>query len=257
MSHPYENPKYYEIAFSFRDIAAEVDTFEVCFQRFARIPVRSVLELACGNSPHMEELARRGYSYTGLDSSKAMLAYSASRASKAGIKAHFIHGDMADFSLDEPVDFAFVALGSLFVTSTTELVKHFQAVARAVKEGGLYLLDWCVQFTAPSTASADGESWEMERDGIRVKTAVSSRDVDLVEQLFEETLVLEVDDHGQSYTFSGSDIRRAIYPQEFLLFIDSLAEFEFVGWWNNWNLDEPLDDIDAKTNRPIALVRRI
>jgi len=31
----YDNPKYYEIAFSFRDIKAEVDVFEKCFKRFS------------------------------------------------------------------------------------------------------------------------------------------------------------------------------------------------------------------------------
>ncbi|MCK4526646.1 class I SAM-dependent methyltransferase, partial [candidate division WOR-3 bacterium] len=67
MSNLYDNPKYYEIAFSFRDIPAEVDVFEKSFKRFSEIPVKSVLELACGNSPHMKELVKRGYQYNGLD----------------------------------------------------------------------------------------------------------------------------------------------------------------------------------------------
>ena len=67
MSEIYDNPKYYEIAFDFRNIAAEVDLFEECFRRFARIPVHSLLEIGCGTCPHMIELARRGYKYTGLD----------------------------------------------------------------------------------------------------------------------------------------------------------------------------------------------
>jgi hypothetical protein len=60
----YDNPKYYEIAFSFRDIPAEVDVLEECFKWFSKIPVKSVLELGCGNSPHMEELVKRGYQYS-------------------------------------------------------------------------------------------------------------------------------------------------------------------------------------------------
>jgi len=72
----YDAPQYYEIAFSFRDISAEVSLFEECFRRFSRIPVKSVLELGCGNCPHMEELTRRGYEYSGLDISEAMLDYS-------------------------------------------------------------------------------------------------------------------------------------------------------------------------------------
>ena len=80
MSELYNHPKYYEIAFSFRDIPAEVDVFEGCFKRFSKIPVKSVLELGSGNSPHMDELAKRGYRYNGLDLSKAMLKYARQKA---------------------------------------------------------------------------------------------------------------------------------------------------------------------------------
>ena len=67
MKTVYEHPRYYEIAFSYRDIGAEVDTFEQCFQKYAELSVKSILEVGCGNSPHMEELLKRGYAYTGLD----------------------------------------------------------------------------------------------------------------------------------------------------------------------------------------------
>jgi len=70
MKTVYENPKYYEIAFSFRDIGAEVDTFERCFKEYAELPVKSILEIGCGPCPHLEELLQRGYVYTGLIKTK-------------------------------------------------------------------------------------------------------------------------------------------------------------------------------------------
>lgn len=112
MSNLYDNPKYYEIAFSFRDIPAEVDVFENGFKRFSRIPVKSVLELGCGNSPHMEEFIRRGYRYNGLDLSKAMLEYSRQKASDIGAEVNLVHGNMVDFSLETLVDFVYITLGS-------------------------------------------------------------------------------------------------------------------------------------------------
>jgi hypothetical protein len=36
MNTVYDNPEYYEIAFSFRDIRAEVDVFERCIELFAQ-----------------------------------------------------------------------------------------------------------------------------------------------------------------------------------------------------------------------------
>ncbi|MCJ7577967.1 MAG: class I SAM-dependent methyltransferase, partial [candidate division Zixibacteria bacterium] len=216
MSGLYDNPKYYEIAFSFRDIPAEVDVFEECFKRFSKVSVKSVLELGCGNSPHMEELIKRGYQYSGLDLSQAMLDYSREKALRIGAESNLIHANMIDFSLDTKVDFVYVLLGSLDVKSTSELLTHFNSVAQVLKKGGLYLLDWCIQY---DPLSEGGDSWEIERDGIKVKTTVSWKVINRVEQTFEETITLEVNDHGEEHSIVGKEIKRAIYPQEFLCFV--------------------------------------
>ena len=58
----YANPKYYDLAFcSFRDTKHEVDVIEECIHRYSRIPVKRVLEIACGPSPNLKELVQRGY----------------------------------------------------------------------------------------------------------------------------------------------------------------------------------------------------
>jgi SAM-dependent methyltransferase len=253
LSGLYDNPKYYEIAFSFRDIPAEVDVFEECFKRFSQISVKSVLELGCGNSPQMEELIKRGYQYNGLDLSQAMLDYSREKALRIGAEVNLIHADMIDFSLDTTVDFVYVFLGSLYVKSTSELLTHFNSVAQVLKKGGLYLLDWCIQY---DPLSEGGDSWEIERDGFKVKTVVSWKAINRVEQTFEEAITLEVNDHGEKHSIVGKEIKRAIYPQEFLCFVSGFKHFEFVGWWNNWDLRQPLEQAN-KIDRPIALVRRI
>lgn len=250
----YDHPEYYEIAFSFRDIPAEVDVFEECFRRFSQIPVKSVLELGCGNSPYLEELVKRNYQYNGLDLSRAMLEYSRKKARRIGAQVNLLQANMNDFSLDKRVDFVYVLLGSLSVKNTSELLAHFDSVAGALREGGLYLLDWCVQFDPP-WATESGGTWEMERDGIKVKTTVSWRLISRTDQTFEETISQEVDDHGRRVDITGREIKRAIFPQEFLCIISAHPQFEFVGWWNNWNLSQPLEHAD-KIDRPIALVRR-
>ncbi len=254
MSNLYKNPEYYEIAFSFRDIPSEVEVFEECFRRFSMIPVRSVLELGSGNSPHMKNLTKRGYKYSGLDLSKSMLAYVQQKAKKIGAQVNLIHGNMIDFSLKDKVDFVYILLGSLLVKNTSELLKHFASVARVLKKGGLYFLDWCVQYDSP-WASEGGDTWVIEREGVRVKTKVSWKSVNPVEQTFEEAITLDVNDHGKHLTIIGKDIKRAIYPQEFLCIVSGIDDFEFVGWWNNWDLSQPLEKA-TKIDRPIALLRR-
>ena len=76
MDSLYAHPKYYEIAFSYRDIPHEVKTMCKLIDTFSLIPVKRVLEFGSGNSPHMVELLKRGYHYVGLDLSQKMLDYS-------------------------------------------------------------------------------------------------------------------------------------------------------------------------------------
>ena len=226
---------------------------EQVIKQYSHIPVSTVLELGCGPAPHLAELARRGYQYTGLDLSPAMLEYAQSKADAVNASARFTLGDLTDFRLDEQVDFAIVLLGSLEARNTAELVSHFDSVSRALKPGGLYFLDWCVEF-APSKEST--ESWEMVSGQVTVKTTHQWNLVDPVEQIVEGSLTLEVEDEGAKKVFREAFVARLVYPQEFLLFIAARSDFEFVGWWNNWDLAQPLGETQ-EVGRPIIVLRRV
>jgi len=252
MSKLYDNPKYYEIAFSFREIYHEVDVFEEAIKKFSRIPVKRVLEIGCGNSPHLEELIKRGYEYIGIDLSKAMIRYSQKKASTIRGSAKFVCANMVDFSLNTKVDFAYILLGSLYVKNTKELISHFNSVSQVLKKGGLYFLDGCIQFT-PSTRYS--ESWEIEHKGIKVKTTYSTQIVNSLEKTFEEVILLNVNDKGKTKKIVERTIKHSIYPQEFLFFIANRKDFEFIGFWNNWNLSQPLQGTN-RISRPIAIVRK-
>lgn len=254
MDRVYAHPLYYEIAFSFRDIRTEVDAIEELARRFSSVAVRRVLEVACGSAPHLPEFARRGYAYFGVDHNETMLEYARRRAEDLGAEAAFVQASLTDFSLPAPADLAVVFLGSLYVAGDTELRSHFDAVARALRLGGLYVLDWCVDFV-PATDLC--ETWTEERDGIRVLTTYHAASLNRAEQTYRETVTLEVEDHGAHITLKETAVKRAIYPQEFLLFIKQRPDFEFVGWWNAWKLDQPLDSSDSRCSRPVVVVRRI
>jgi SAM-dependent methyltransferase len=249
----YQNPKYYEIAFSFRDIVGEVDVFEDVIRNYSLIPVSKVFELGCGPAPHLEELARRDYEYLGLDLSPDMLTYAETKAQAIKASAGFHLADMTDFELTEQVDFAFVLLGSLQARNTAELVSHFDSVGRVLKSGGLYLLDWCINFT-PNTE--ESESWEMAKGPVKVKTTYQTKLIHPVEQVTEETLTLDIDHAGERDVIRETWVRREIYPQEFLMFIATRKDFEFIGWWNDWDLTQPLDGA-REINRPITVLRRL
>lgn len=251
----YDHPRLYEVAFSFRDLAAEVDCFEKCIRAYALRPVLSVLEIGCGPSPHLEALLKRGYAYTGLDINPAMLAYSAQKAAALQGKATFLQGDMLAFNPEQRFDFAFIALGSLCARSTDEIFSHLRSVARALNPGGLYFLDWCISF-APFIEQED--SWSIEAHDLQVTTHYSEKLVDVAAQQIEEHIRLDVLEGESSLAYSETSLKRVIFPQEFLQIIQQIHEFEFVGWWNCWDLDQPLAGIQdpKQISRPITLLRR-
>ena len=54
-------PAIYDTAFQFRDAQETVDFVEDCARMYTDIPIRSVVELACGTGHYTLEFARRGY----------------------------------------------------------------------------------------------------------------------------------------------------------------------------------------------------
>lgn len=253
----YDHPRYYEVAFSFRDIPHEAGVIERTIQEFAHGSVSSLLQLACGPSQHMVELSRRGLHFEGLDISEKMLEYSRQRAAAADIDAVFHRQSMVNFQLSHPVDYVFIALGDLYVRSTEELKSHLASVASALRSGGLFLLDWCIQFEPARMFDPKGEAWEMSRDGVRVEAAVRMKPFDHPRQLFEERLHIHVVDGDATLSLASHSIKRAVYPQEFLELMANMGQFEFVGWWNNWNLEDPLTAASERIFRPITLLRRM
>ena len=252
MNEIYDFPLYYDIAFSYRDFALEVDEIQRAFERFSQRPMHSVLELACGHAPHMAELIRRGYSYTGLDISDTMLNYAKKQAAQAGLKADFASGDLVAFTLPSSFDAVLTMLGSLYIESTDDLLQHLRSVGAALRPGGIYFLDWCVDFEPLMDKQ---QFWQESRGEICVNVAYQTKITHPAEQLFSEEIILHVHDQQRDFTIENTGLRRAIYPQEFRLALQLVPELEFVGWFNDWNIDQPLDGF-KQIDRPIIVLRR-
>lgn len=251
----YDYPRYYDLGFSFRDIGAEVDVFEDAFRRFSRIQVKRVLEISCGVAPHLEELARRGYEYAGLDINPNMISYVAQRAAALGLKPRLETRDMRDFSLPYDVDFVFIMCGSLYVQSTEDMLHHLESVARVLKPGGLYFLDWCINFEWCAPPRTD-QKWTIEKEGVKISVEFNLEITDRARQLARHILRAEVNDKGRELRLESMDTVRVILPQEFLLLVEKSKAFEFMGWWNNWDFGKPVEGVEG-IDRPIAIVRRI
>lgn len=226
----YNEPLYYEIAFSFVDAKKQADLFEKFIKKYSQVKAKRVLDIACGPSLQLRELAKRGYEAVGIDLSPQMLNYLKQKAKEEGIEIETIKADMTNFKLKKKVDCAFIMMGSFRFKANVELLKHLDYVSNSLKKGGLYLienmeLDWL---------SFKPQSWVMKRDGIEVKTTYKLKQKDPISQTSEENIVLEVNDHGKKLKFIEKGIMKHVFPQEFLTLVRLNNKFKFLGWFERF-----------------------
>ncbi len=248
----YRYPEYYDIAFAVADAAREIDFFTAAIDRFSRAPVRRVLEIACGTAPYLAEWHRHGYRYCGLDLSRAMLDAARVKARALGIAADFVRADMRDFppTTVGSVDLAYVLLGSIYVASNREFLAHLDRVADVLAPGGLYLLDSVVWFEIWSDYR---RRWTRRRGGVTVRMTYRAEPIDSVAQTYNEFITLDVDDHGTRRTIESRAPTKIFFPQEFLCLVELSRRFEFVGWFNDFDVAAPV----TPQGRHIAILRKL
>jgi len=66
----------------------------------------SILDVGCGTGRHAIELAKRGYTVTGLDLSAEMLARAAAKAEAANVKVEWVRADATQFAFTKQFDAA-------------------------------------------------------------------------------------------------------------------------------------------------------
>ena len=245
----YTAPRLYEIAFDMNR-KGEVDFLVHCFRRFARRPVRRVLDIACGTGPHLVRLAERGYRMAGLDLSRRNIEFLRDRLAARGLAAELVVGDMTRFRLARPVDAAICMQDSQGHLLTNEqLLAHLRSVARSLRPGGLYVFD---RYMASSwTDPARSWSWSRRRGGLIVRASFSAlNDVDPVSQVFKEHMTLEAVENGTRRVYRQTHLSRMVFPQELRTLVELAGGFEFVQWFFGFKPHQVLE----RSRRPLLMV---
>jgi len=252
----YRRPKYYEIAFGSLNVGQQVDTFEKIIEKFSKIKVNRFLDIACGPSKQLIEIARRGYEAVGLDLSTKMLKYLSEKADKEHLSIDTVCADMCDFRLRQRADFAFIMMGSLALGSNSMYLNHLRSVARSLNKGGLYfiqnkIVDWM---------DTGNYKWVAKERGTSVRVTLNTYWKDILRQILSREVVLEVNENGNKKRFKMNEDLKFVFPEEFKLLIKLSGGFDFLGWWegngNTWFLDKPLDKSEALSNNNMVLLRR-
>ncbi|MBN1571016.1 MAG: class I SAM-dependent methyltransferase [Acidobacteria bacterium] len=113
----------------------EVDFLE---NEFHFDKTKSILDIGCGTGRHAIELARRGYTVTGIDLSAAQLARAGRKADEAGVRVNFIRLNACDLPFRNEFDFAIMLCeGGFSLQETDELnFKILESAERALRSPG-------------------------------------------------------------------------------------------------------------------------
>jgi SAM-dependent methyltransferase len=121
----------------------------------------SVLDLCCGTGRHSVPLARRGARVLGLDATPEYLARARARGNK---NPRYVLGDMRNVPFSDAFDAALNLWTSFgYFDKPSDDLKTLRAVRRALKPGGLFLID--VMNAAWLRRHFEPKRWQRRGDG--------------------------------------------------------------------------------------------
>ncbi len=117
----------------------EVDFIE---QVIGRDRLLRVLDVGCGTGRHSVELAKRGYSVTGVDLSAALLNRARQKATDAGATVRFLHQDARALQFSNEFDVALMICEGAFPLMETDEMncEILKGIRRALRSPGKLIL---------------------------------------------------------------------------------------------------------------------
>lgn len=255
----YSMPKYYEIAFNYRDVNKEVDFLEGIFRTHLDKEIHSVLDIACGTCFHSFELAKRGYEVGGLDISAEMLKYAKRKFDQNGLRVNLLRGDMKVFRTDKLYDSAICMGDSLtYLLEDEEYYSHLKSVSRILKRDGIYIVDldnpnyWFGQDFSQELHN----DWEMVDGSIRVRVRLHRFPIASKNKIHRVKISLDVRDGEKEYKNESYHDGRVLFPEDFRKIVNAENSFELLKYYGDFDLKQESDD-SKKSWRMIAVLRKI
>lgn len=262
----YSYPEYCEIAYNWNR-TPECDFIEECIRRYSSIGVNSILDIACGTGIHMREFARRGYKALGLDKSKEMVKFVNRKATLEGFDLKCVRSDMRSFQLGDKYGCAICMLDSFrYLLTDDDILLHFRSVAKALKAGGLYILDFWMPKDEPRTfAKVRGENvieweearWVQQDKDISIDATYRqlAHTFSPKDKIFEDELIFRIRSTKFNSTINGRTKTRLLFLSELKKLVRKSELFNYIDRFYNFDFDLK-EGYNIKPIRTIIILRR-
>lgn len=258
MENLYNYPEYYEIVFGGRDLDRECSFIKLVFQKFSKIKIFSILDIACGTGPHIRKLIDVGFNVAGLDISKGMLSILNTSLQNNPNFLGSYENDMANFNLNKKFDACICMVNSLeILNENNQFISHFESVAKCLNKGGLYFIELDNPRFILSNPLIGDKPKEykktIKREGINIELTYRKIGFDITESLELNELILKIKDGNKVIEVKDDSPVRRLTLAEIDLFLKINKQFELVNVFGgfNWNMS-----INNKNSEKMILILR-
>lgn len=158
--------RYYDLIYgSIVDYEREGNLLEGVFERYAKRPIRRILDLGSGTGNHALILTSRGYDVVGVDRSEAFVTAAEEKARDLGNGPRFVVGDMQELEMGDRFDALICMFGAFSHLPREEAGEVLRRFRDRLEPGGILAFEWWNE-----RGARDGyQDWvEREGEGIRL-----------------------------------------------------------------------------------------
>ena len=256
-SEVYRYPRYYDLGYRW-NTDVECNFLEACLKAHGPTKATRLLDIGCGTGRHLLALAKRGHQMTGVDASPEMVEYVKQEAAKAKRKIAVSVDDLRRLAVKGTYDAAFCFMDTFrFLLTNDEILAHLRTVAGLLAPGGLYVVDFWVPSQWDQIANEIHQWEQTEGDTtVRVFYLQHPESADPITQTFEDELVFEVRERGETTEIRGGPTRtRLLLPQEFAALIQGSGAFTLLAAHGEFDLAKPLTR-DSLSWRMISVLKK-
>ena len=231
------------------EIEEETDFLKKVWRRHFNKPVRRALDLASGNSPHGQILARERIAVVGIDHSATMIA-AGKREARALKHLRFYRREIGKFTIPERRFDAAFFMSETFpvLTSNESLLAHLHSVGRLLKKGGLYCID--IDRMDGLRAVRSRRRWQRRevRTGDAIVTVHTYNRPFPWHSGLHQVFELECEIHFRDRTVITRDVIPIRYTVPPLLELAAKASrmFEMIAVYTDLSFVTPLDECDRR-----------
>ena len=242
-SEVYKYPHYYALGYRW-NTEAECDFIQPCLKTHGSPDAKRLLDIGCGSGRHLLRLAKQSYQMTGIDLHPEMVAFVQVAAKQTQLPVTVLVDDLRRLKIRGTFDAAYCFMDTFrFLLTNDHILSHLRKVAKLLAPGGLYLTD----FWVPSQWDQIGNEihqWEQTEGDttVRVFYLQHPESIDPITQTFEDELVFEVRENGQTKEIRGGPTRtRLLMPMEFAALVEASGAFDLLETYGEFDLAKPLD----------------